>query len=138
GPLRWTVSTRDPVTIDAAGDPSIRTSYHLCVFDVSGVTPRLLARSIFAYGSPWRPGKGRFTYRARFGDERTQIKVSAGSTGKMAVRWRTPALLSLLRPLPIPIAMQLQTSDAGCFDARFSATGVSRNDPEKFRAVSDP
>jgi hypothetical protein len=119
------------------GDPITRTSYHLCLFDSSSVTPRLLARSPFLFGPFCRAGKARFTYRERAGDERRMIQVRARTAGKVAVRLRTASLRALSLPLPVPFTLQLVTSDAGCFDAEFSPAGVVQNDVGGFRAVSD-
>jgi hypothetical protein len=120
------------------GDPITRTSYHLCVFDRSGPTPRLLARSPFLPGPSWRAGKARFTYRECAGDERRTIQVRARTPGKVGVLLRTSSLRALSLPLPVPFTIQLVTSDAGCFDADFSPAGVVQNDAGGVRAVSDP
>jgi len=120
------------------GDPRAHTSYQLCVFDDSGETPRLLTRSAFPLGPSWRPSKTGFTYQDRLGDERRKIQIRAGTPGKIAARLRAVFLASLPFPLPVPLVLQVQTSDAGCFGARFAAGGVIRNDAEVFRAVSDP
>src|SRR5262249_4902620 len=136
--LRWSTSTPDPVTIDMLGDPRILTSYHLCLFDRSDATPRLLARSSFLFGACWRASKTGFTYRERAGDERRMIQVRVGKVGKASTRLRASFLRALSLPLPVPLTLQLVTTNAGCFDADFSPSGVVQNDVGGFRAVSDP
>ena len=136
--LRWKASTNGPVAIDVFGDPSTRTSYHLCLFDGSGSVPRLLAYQPFVSGPPWRSRANGFTYRATSADEARMLKLRSGTSGKVAVRLRTAALSSLSLPLPLPLTVQVQTNDAACFEAEFSATGVAENDAKAFRAVSDP
>ena len=136
--LRWESTTDGPLAMNALGDPTSHTSYHLCVFDRSQGAPRVLASSSFLPGRFWRSNSNGYTYREKSEDERKSVRVRNRANAKLRAWLWTPELQSLSLPLPATLTVQVQTDDAGCFSAKFSPAGVLQNDSGGCLYVSDP
>jgi len=146
---RWTKGAATPVA--AFGNPLTTDAYTLCVFDESTATPRLLFGATIPPGGTcgrkacWAGlGRPKGARGFRYADSKgtvqgiTGITLTPGVAGKakVAVKGKGIGLGLPTLPAPIPLRVQLEASSGACFDARYPAAGVRKNDSARFSARS--
>lgn len=143
---KWTQGAA--TTAAELGMPALSTDYHLCLYDESGTTPGLavaaaIPAATLCDGAPCWTGAGatlKYRNAARTPDGISKVVLKAGDTGrpKATVKGKGDLLPPLpALPLALPARVQLQADGAGCFEARFEAPGVVRNDGESFVGRGD-
>jgi hypothetical protein len=135
------------------GNPVTTDAVTVCVFDASGSTARLvLGAEVAASGTcrrkPCWKGVGRpaaskgFRYSDSTGRVGgiTVITLTPGIAGKakIVVRGKGPGLAMPALPAPVPLVVQLGLSGGACFEARYPAPGVKKNDWTRFTARNVP
>lgn len=148
--LTWKWKGGDGVTLADLGTPIPPSGgADFCIYDESGPTPSLLfrgrARGGFCNGPTcWQAlgGKG-YKYRNLAADDGlVTMTMKSGTAGRASatVAGKGPNLTSradglTAPPFGLPLRAQLQ-ADAICFDAAFTASGVSKNAGGLFKAKS--
>jgi hypothetical protein len=134
------------------GNPVLETDYRLCLFDLSGETPKLFSQAAApAAGNCtskpcWKalgrvPGTKGYRYNDKEAtpDGLKQMTVTPGTDGNAKVVLKATgvnlALPILEVPVPQPIKVQLQASNGTCFEATYSTS--DKNDGREFKASSD-
>jgi hypothetical protein len=128
------------------GDPTFQTSYALCAYGDAGLLFQSQAGPTDVCRrsqSCWRPtNRGGFAYANHFGnaDGVTRIELTPGLEGgaRVAFKARGKSITLPGLPLPTPLTVQLQASDASCWEAIYDAGDVLKNEPTTFRAVTKP
>src|SRR5262249_54407727 len=138
--LGWKWSRGEASSILDFGDPIAATSYELCVFAVTGVTPALLVSGRVPPGPAWVALPRGFKYRDHrlaVGDL-SAIDLRSGGDGAAAVAVKARGGTFRSPPLPIvtpaQVVVQLDNGSA-CWQGTFSTTQV--NVATKFKAKSD-
>jgi hypothetical protein len=141
GKLQWKMGRGTAVPVADLGDPTTTTDYAVCAFDLSQPTPTVAWAAAIPGGPGWkRSGSNGFAFKrseADAVDGITQLTVKTGSASKFTLKGRGANLQLPSLPLAMPLTLQLQTSDAGCFETTYSPSGVVVNDPTKVRARAD-
>jgi uncharacterized delta-60 repeat protein len=128
----------------------------LCVFDESGPEPALIAALFASVGDTscrrppcWKARGNRLTYKSvpANASGTTGLVLAAGAAGKSSMRVtgkganlfaQNPIAPPLPgSPLPLPLRVQLGSSDGACWEATFSPTGLHKNAGGKLVATSD-
>ncbi len=136
--LLWKWTRGEATTPAEFADPTVATTYTLCVYDASAaVQPLVEARA--QVGGEWKlSGSGyRYRDRARSPDGLLSIKLKPGAAGKALVKVKGKGSNLALPALGLasPVVVQLRRSGGGCWGATFSSP--SRNDASQFKAKSD-
>lgn len=143
--LSWKWPRGAATAASELGDPLGGDDYTLCLFDDSAATPSLLL-TIPMPGGQLCDGEPCWTPHAPAGfvysnpdaapDGVLKLNVDPGDDGKSKAKLKArgsfiapPAL-----PLPLPLRVQLQMENGTCFETRYDAAGVIRNDPTRFKA----
>jgi hypothetical protein len=81
----------------------------------------------------------RYHDRLRSGDGIEKILLSSGGTGaaKAIVTAKGPNLTPPSLPAALPLRIQLQSTNGGCWGTTFSSTGTRANDAFRFIGRSD-
>ncbi len=132
------------------GDPLAVDPYTFCVYDESAATPALLLSATVTpnggacgpgVGPCWRPTRTGHHYRdatrGRDGISRIDLLAGAAGKAKITVAGQGHALDLPALPLAAPLRVQLQSGTGVCWEARYPATGVRRNDGRRFSARSE-
>jgi hypothetical protein len=141
--LRWGWRNSTGTTFADFGDPTVQTSYALCVYDASGAAQPLLAAeapadSTCAVGECWEVYSANTVYlyldgrHVVGGLSLLKLKSPPGGTNLQA---RGSGALLGLPPLPLtpPVRVQLHNSDtATCWEASYGS--ATRNDARVFKA----
>jgi len=139
--LQWKMGRGPAFPLAALGDPTATTDYSICAFDRSQPTPTLLWTTAIPSGAGWKragtSGFGLKRKEAEASEGITQLTLKAGTAGKFSVKGRGANLHLPTLPLAVPVTLQLQASDAGCFEMTYSPSGVTTNDATKVRARAD-
>lgn len=129
--LTWRWLAGSQTTVDDFGDPPT-TDYALCIYDQSPRTQPVIADSA---DDPrgWAAVRGEFVYLVRGSHPLRTVRLHAGVDGKANVRvhGNVDTGASLLPFVP-PVTVQLQASNAQCWETDFAAP--ARNDALGFRA----
>ena len=128
------------------GNPFFQTSFALCAYGESGLLFQSQAGPADVCRrsqSCWRStNRGGFAYANHFGnaDGVTRIELTPGLEGgaRVAFKARGNSIALPGLPLPTPLTVQLQASDASCWEATYEAEDVIKNESTKFRAVAKP
>jgi len=135
---------------EAFGDPRVGESYSLCIYEQSqggsaiALQARAHAGGTCGRAACWRQAGPRsgFTYRNETANEDgiTRIELEPGETGKASiiVKGDGANLPMPSLPLQLPVTVQLQATNGECWEASYSASGVGRNDADRFRATGGP
>jgi hypothetical protein len=139
--LLWEWSKGEATTVAEFGQPAAGDDYALCVFDVSIPIPGFVLAARAPAGTDWRPGSNGFSYRSRAltPDGLRSVTLKAGTTGtaKAIVKGQGD-LLPLpgsAAPLPLPMLVQLQGDQGGCWEAHFES--ATANDGITFKAAGE-
>jgi hypothetical protein len=154
--IRWTWPKGEATDVSAFGDPVASDAYALCLYDESGAPALVFDAAIPAGGTCgtkpcWKgtgepPGAKGFKYKNK---ERTpegvlKLVLKAGLEGKtkVVVKGGGPHLgagVFGLPPLPLalPARMQLQGPGGACWEAVYSAAGVTMNSATEFGGKAD-
>lgn len=139
--LQWKMARGPALPLVTLGDPTATTDYAICAFDRSQPTPTLLWTAAIPSGPGWkRTGSSGFTQKrkdAEASEGITQVTLKTGSASKFTVKGRGANLHLPSLPVAMPVTLQLQASDAGCFEMTYSPGGVVTNDATKVRARAD-
>ncbi len=135
------------------GSPTTTDGMDFCVFDRSGGTPALLYRArvlpdrICGTKPCWiANGAKGFKYVDKLGTPEgiNQITLTAGAAGKAKILVKGKGLnLSNhpfglpAPPLMLPLTVQLQSGNGNCWEANYSAAGLSKNTPLEFNGKAD-
>jgi sugar lactone lactonase YvrE len=156
-PLKSTLVMKDPArlvwrwtngaatTLGELGDPETTTDYSLCMYDESGGGSDLLLELTAPGGRQCLNGpcwsaipSGGFSYKnsESLPDGLRSLKVFAGEDGAAKVSLKAKGDDLALPPLspPLPLRVQVQASNAECFEAVFDTPGVLRDDGIVFKA----
>lgn len=122
------------------GDPTVGTSYHVCVFDESGGTPAVAFAATVPAGAGWSATGSGFKYRDKTGSAGgiTGIGLKASSAGKarLKIDGKGSGLVMPGLPFAQDSTARFQISNGGaCWQADFG-THV-KNDVVQFKAKSD-
>ncbi len=135
------------------GTPLGDDTYALCVYDESGPTPALLSRAVvpgalsacgapgrwsvvrngYKYKDPATAPDGMYTARFAtgvFGKARVTVKATGANLSGRSFGVSTP-------PLTLPLRVQLHVAGGACVEATYSAAGVLRNEPGRFKGRAD-
>jgi cysteine-rich repeat protein len=136
-------------TVAEYGDPFSMDAYALCVFDISGATPnRLLSATVPPGGVCGKHpcwvtvGTNRVKYRSATTtpDGITKIVLDGGEEGKarIIVKGKGPLLGPPALPLSLPVRVQLQAENGGCWEATYLPEGIHKNTSEDFWGEGGP
>jgi hypothetical protein len=133
------------------GSPASTTSYTLCVFQNGSDVLQLAAPANVLCGTtPCWSEKGTPVASVKYKDKSkppasdgiTSIKGKAGAGGKaklsMKAKGQSVPAFALGSALAYPVLARVVTSDAGCFEAAFTAENEKKNDGVTFKAVRKP
>jgi cysteine-rich repeat protein len=127
------------------GDPLQGDDQALCVYDgddllvATAVAP---AGAICGTKPCWKglgdpPSSRGYKYRdaARTNDGLLKVQLRPGADGKarVIVKGKGPNLPDPVLPLSLPVVVQLQAGNGSCWEARYVADGVQRNDATRFK-----
>ena len=136
--LLWKWTRGEATTAAEFADPTVATTYTLCVYDASAAT-RPLVEARAQVGDEWKPSGSGYRYRDRTRSPGglLSIKLKPGDVGKalVKVKGKGPNLALPGLGLVPPVVVQLRRSGGGCWGATFSSP--SRNDASQFKAKSD-
>ena len=140
--LTWKFVNGPLTPTTAFGDPVASTSYSLCVYDDSGVTPSLVVAATAPAGSSWLANTKGFNYRNASldpdGIRKVQLKAGDSGKTKLAVKGAGPHLG--LPPTPFtlatPVVVQLKADTGMCWQTTFTTPLVSN--PIAFKAKGGP
>jgi hypothetical protein len=150
--LKWKWSKGAATAVADLGDPVTSDGLAVCVFDLSQATPSLLFRATVPPGGvcgtkPCWVGKGgkfKFTSKTGEPDGVTGLALTPGETGKARIQLKAKGLALTGRafglpapPLPLPLAVQLQSENGQCWEAHYSVAGVKTNAGATFDATAD-
>lgn len=123
-------STDEPML----GDPLTTSRQALCLYDAS-VAPQPLVDAAAPAGGTcrgkpcWRPIGTGFKYadgaRTPDGLQRLKIVAKPGKRSKVVVKAKGGAMSPFGLPFTMPVVVQLQSSDAGCVEATFTAAKLN-------------
>jgi hypothetical protein len=146
--VSWTWTKGAATTPEDFGNPAGDADYALCIFDESGAEPALVFGGAAPAGGTcgrrdcWR-GRGRprgvrgwkYSDRERTPDGLSSIDLKPGADGKarIAVKGRGPNLTLPALPMNVPLRVQLQRGDGGCWESAILPGGVRRTDEKQFR-----
>ncbi len=130
------------------GDPTIGTDYTLCVYDVNGIVAALSVPASAMCGADacWT-AVGKTVNGYKYKDKRkppvndgvSKVEVKAGPAGKAKVNLSASGAnvpsLDLSGGLTYPVAAQLVTDDADCWEATFSVMDEKKNEEDVFKAA---
>jgi cysteine-rich repeat protein len=144
--LTWKWVRGAVTTIADFGDPLGGDDYTLCLYDESA--PSVLLRASAPAGGLcgskpcWRATKLGFKYidRELTPDGLQKVDLRAGDfpgKAKILVAAKGDDLPMPALPLPLPLRVQLHGANGQCWEARFSATGLKKNDGLTFKAKAD-
>jgi hypothetical protein len=150
--VMWKWAAGSATALTEFGDPVNSTGLTLCVFDRSQANASLLFRASVAAGGtcgtkPCWVGNGKtfkFKNRAATGDGVSNMSLIPGAAGKakVVVTARGEALSQRpfgvpTPPLPLPLTVQLQSTNGQCWESSYSRTGLKKNTNETFTGVAD-
>jgi len=78
--------------------------------------------------------------RTPLGLVKTTLKPGIDGKAKLAVNGKGDRLLvppAQAQPLSVPLRVQLQRRDGGCWESTFSTTGIKKNEIGLFKGISD-
>lgn len=139
---KWTSGSTTSVT--DFGDPTVATSYALCVYDASGSgTPRLGLRlpgdGQCKDGSPCWIQKSQLQYsnktRIPDGIEKAALKPGEDGKAKIQVQGKDSRLRMPALGFTLPVTVQLQSESGVCWEAHYGA--AKKNDAEELKAKAD-
>jgi hypothetical protein len=146
--LRWSWMHGEAFDADAM-NPMTASDLSLCVFfryGLDGVYATGITLDTPCANAPcWNGGDGRYHYRNDAASSPlTSISIRSGDAGqsRIQVKGKGELLSNVLDSLPDfasypitePLVTQLQSSAGACFEARFDASGVTRNVTGVFKA----
>lgn len=128
--IRWSAKTS--ALLGDFGRPDLGTDWDVCVFDGAA---SLVVATEAAGGLSWKRTSRGFTYASRSGGVRS-LKLGTRGVGDatLVVKGQGDALLlpAPATPAVLPLRVQLQSSNAACFEASYAT--VSRNDGTTLKA----
>jgi len=148
--LTWKWLKGEATDLTDFGDPTTSTDYTLCAWDESGGTPSLSMEANARAGGTcagnpcWKArGSKGFGYRdARATptipkgtpDGLETVVLKSGADGKAGITVKGKAEELELPPLPLalPHRVQMVASNGECWEATYSADGVTVNDAQRF------
>jgi 6-phosphogluconolactonase (cycloisomerase 2 family) len=134
--ITWTWIGTGTVLTEDFGNPLSTTHYALCMWDESGPTPALIMRALAPAGQYCATNRGcwtqkttGFTYRDRArtpeGMNSILLKAGVGTSARVKILAGQSRLVFPGLPLPVPVRVQIQSSDGECFGGSFSSPGVN-------------
>ncbi|MCC6763522.1 MAG: hypothetical protein IT293_02570 [Deltaproteobacteria bacterium] len=125
--LQWQIKKGDFLLFSEYGDPvpDGGDDYALCVFDVSGLEPKILVASAVPAGgicqnNPcWTATDDTLAYKEKTGANGgvTQIKMKAGDEiSSQSLKGKGAGLALPKMSLPSPLRVQLQSENGACFE----------------------
>lgn len=128
--IMWSAKTS--ALLGDFGRPDLGTDWDVCVFDGAA---SLVVATEAAGGLSWKRTSRGFTYASRSGGVRS-LKLGTRGVGDatLVVKGQGDALLlpAPATPAVLPLRVQLQGSNAACFEASYAT--VSRNDGTTLKA----
>ncbi len=140
--VSWKWTRGAATTVADLGLPLDTTDYTLCVFDQGGTRLVLGATApaggLCAGRACWKQSTKGFGYKDK---DRTpsgleKMSLTAGTTGKAKVtlKGKGPNLALPALGLTLPVRVQLQASDAACFEATYSSAQLNTSSQLKARS----
>jgi hypothetical protein len=145
--LKWKWNRGDETIQADTGDPSISTTYALCVYDQTGAVPSLAATLVIAPNAFWdnKDPKG-WNYKDKGGAEdgiqKAQLKTGTAGKSKAQVKAK-----GINIPMPVPVGpdqyfnedpgliVQFLSSEGQCWNTEF-ASPARKNDGEQYKTKS--
>lgn len=138
--LSWAWKKGPALGVADFGDPTLGTSYALCLWDETASTPSLVVSAAVPGGSSWKANKKGFTYKSKAAtpDGIKSVKLKAGDAGKSKVQVKGKGVSLPTLPLSQDAAVTAQLVGAGgqCFGAVFPQP-AKKNDVKKFQAKGE-
>ncbi len=146
--VQWRWVNGGATTLADFGDPVGTDDLTLCVFD----STRLLFRANVPAGGtcgtrPCWTGNGKtFRYKNKAGtpDGVLSLSLNPGPDGKSKILLKARGTSLAQRafglptpPLPVPVAVQLQSASGQCWEATYQRSGLKRNDGETFDGFAE-
>jgi len=128
------------------GDPRVDTRFALCFYASTPASLEVPAGSLCSGDPCWRglgrpPGSKGFRYwdpaAATDGVSRVLLHPGDVRQGRADLDGRGDQLTLPALPVGFPLRVQLQGGNGSCFEATFSAAGVTRNDARLFLGRAD-
>jgi len=128
------------------GTPNLDDGYALCLYDESTFSPVLAAVLEAPAGGTcgtnacWRPASGGYKYVDPLltPDGTQRLILKAGPSGKAAMTFKAKGANIPMPALPLGSVLRLQLRGNGdCWEATFSASGITQNDAAGLKARSD-
>ncbi|MGH7964806.1 MAG: DUF4215 domain-containing protein [Candidatus Binatia bacterium] len=145
--LSWQWSKGAATAGSDFGDPTAETAYGLCVYDASGLQLRALAPAAGTCkkgkkSQPcWKATTTGFTYTdaelTPEGLSSVQLKAGAAGKASLTVTGQGKNLDVPVLPLTLPVTVQLQAANGQCWEAQYTAGGVTKNQPTEFTAKGE-
>jgi len=152
--LLWNWVDGGATTTGDFGNPLGTDGLTFCVYDRSAAKPTLLFRADIAAGGTcgtkpcWDANRNKgFTFKNKVGDTSggvVNLKLVAGEAGKAKIQLKGKGTkLSGRRfglpspPLDVPLTAQLQSQHGACWEARYSQSGLSKNNSSQFSGKAD-
>jgi uncharacterized delta-60 repeat protein len=144
--LTWKWTRGAATSFAEFADPLTNDAYALCAYAGPSATPVVGAVAPAGGICGGRPcwgvrGAAGFRYRDRLrgGDGIEKIVLTAGGPGaaKAVVKAKGAHLTLPTLPFDLPLRVQLQSDNGGCWEGTFSSTGASINDGTRFIGRSD-
>jgi cysteine-rich repeat protein len=112
GKLKFRWSSDDSRSRSVFGDPTLDTDVSMCILDLTGATPTLVASARIAAGSGWTSSATSFSYRGTSAAPGTlaRLKLDAGGGLRISAKGKSPKLRPGRLPLITPVAVAVRTS----------------------------
>ncbi len=148
--LVWKWLHGDATSAAELGDPTLGDDYALCVYEGPLVEPTLLLRSEATGGStcgavPCWKGLGspvgakgfRYVDRRRPADGLRSMTLRPGAAGAAKALVNGTGLVLPTLPVTPPLTVQLHGPGRSCWEARYPASGITRNDARHLKGRSE-
>ena len=124
------------VDFGTLGDPTATTEYRLCVYAGNAA-----AELVLPAGAKWQIKGGLVGYlyrdpaRVPDGVSKAKVTTGVGHAARALVKGQGANLPETLpAPLPLPVVVQLVSTQDQCFSAFYDSAGVLRNDQRRLKA----
>ena len=136
--LTWKWGKGQGMVEAAFGDPTVSTSYSLCIY--AGSTQARVGEAVVPPGPAWKSRTKGYGFGGRSPNGLSFVKLKAGETSKAhaTIRGRGVALPDVPMPLAAPVTIQLIKDDSSlCLEASYSDNDINTNTAHKFEAYRD-